>query len=98
MSAWWSVARDVAVSLAVAAGYFGLLIWALRRALALPAKQAALCVLLTLPLRLALVGVGVAWLIRAQHLWGIPLVLLGLLVGQFALGRRVRLEGAAHGH
>lgn len=98
MSAWPVLARDVAVSLATVVGYFGLLAWAVRRALALPAKQAALCILATLPLRLALIGLSVVWLIRAQHLWGIPLILIGLLVGQFAMGRWARLEGKGYGH
>jgi hypothetical protein len=54
-------------------------------------------VVATLPLRLALIGLGVVWLIRAQHLWGILLMLIGLLLGQFAVARWVRLEGNRHG-
>jgi hypothetical protein len=92
------IARDAAVSLATVIGYFGLLAWAVRRALRSPAKQAALYILATLPLRLALIGLSVVWLIRVQSLWGIPLVLVGLLVGQLVIGRRVRLEGNGHGH
>jgi hypothetical protein len=91
------VGRDLIIILATVAAYYGLLALALRRAFSLPPQRAALWILGTLPLRLALVGLGVVWLIRARSLWGVLVILLGMLAGQFVFARWIRAKGLAHG-
>ena len=87
----WLLAQNLAFSLVLALCYFGLLALIIRNLKYLDPKQAALCLSASLPMRLSLLGLGMAWLLRNHGLMGAISLVLGLWAGRFIVRRWVQL-------
>ena len=88
-----SLLLHVGISLAIAWGYLALLVVLVRRARSLTAEKAALCIALSLPIRLGLLGLALAWIVRSYSIGGVLAVILGLWAGRLLLYRYARSGG-----
>jgi uncharacterized membrane protein (DUF485 family) len=85
-----TVAVSLAVGLLLSLVYFGLLALMTFGLRTLNTKQAALIVTASLPFRLALLAIGMIWLIRYSGLVGALAMIPSIMFGRFLTHRVVR--------
>ena len=89
----WASLWHLGLGLAAIWGNLWLLAVLAQKARMLPPTRAALLLALSFPLRFLVLGVILAWLVRAHGLIAVAVVVVALAVGHLVIYRRVQARG-----
>lgn len=82
---WGALPSSLAIGLLASMVYFGALALIVRQIGALTPKQTVLVTSLSLPIRLGLLGLVMAWVIRSNGMVGALGLLPGMFISRFAI-------------
>jgi len=84
---WRALLSSLAIGLVASMIYFGFLALIVRKLGALTPKQTMLVTTLSLPVRLGLLGLVMAWVVRSKGMVGALGLLPGVFISRFAIHR-----------